>query len=216
MTKKDVLSISFKILGVVAFMYSIVLIPNIGMAVGWLLQPLTDISLYYARFWRFTIALVWLIGSLLMGIILLQWGDSLAKVLIKEDKVVATKVPQDWGKSIYKLSLKIIGVVWLIKGIPELAKAIADILIGWKVYYFTVSHLFAAVVGAVASLIIGFYLITNGRFFIHLAFQEQIGTSEMKKPKRKLCKHCGKKLNVDVNVCSHCGTELSKDDVTYI
>lgn len=42
MTKRDVLSIAFKILGVVALMYTIVLIPNIGMAIRMLFQSHPD------------------------------------------------------------------------------------------------------------------------------------------------------------------------------
>lgn len=216
MTKRDVLSISFKILGVVALMYTIVLIPNIGMSIGWLFQPIIDSTQSYFRFWQFAIALMWGVGSLTMGLVLLKWGNNITNVLIKEDKPIATKVPQDWDKRIYKISLKIIGVIWLIKGIPELAKAITGVIVSWGIYHYTLSHIISVLVSAIVSLVVGFYLITNGRLFIQLAFQERTETFKKKKPKRKLCKHCGKRLDMDVKVCSHCGTKLSEDDVTYI
>lgn len=211
MTKKDVLSIAFKILGVVALMYTVVLIPNIGISIGWLFLPIKD-STSYVRFWQFAIALMWGVGSLTMGFVLLKWGNNITNVLIKEDKPIATKVPQDWDKRIYKISLKIIGVIWLMKGIPELAKAITGVIVRWHIYYYTLSHIISVLVSAIVSLVVGFYLITNGRYFIKLAFGEQAVATMKKKNKGKLCKHCGKKLDIDDLVCSYCGTKLSDED----
>ena len=216
MTKRDVLSIAFKILGVVALMYTIVLIPNIGMAIRMLFQSHPDNYQSYMSLWYFINTLVWPVGAFSMGYILIRWGDNIANKIVKDDKPLSMKVTEDWDKRIFNLALKIIGVIWLIKGIPELIKSIGELIMRWYVYYYSISHIIGVIISGAVSLILGIYLIANGKYLIKLAFGEQVVGAIQKKIKRKLCKHCGKKLDMDVKVCSYCGTELSEDDVTYV
>jgi len=177
MTKRDVLSIAFKILGVISLMYTVVLIPNIGTAIGMLFQSHPDNYQSCIWLWHFVITLVWPVGAFVTGCVLLKWGDNIANILIKEDKAIAIKVTQDWDKRIFTLSLKIIGVIWLIRGIPDLVKSIGELVMRWYLYYYTISQIVGVVLGALVSLILGIYLITGGKYLVELAFREQTRTS---------------------------------------
>ncbi|MGB3342185.1 MAG: hypothetical protein WBB37_11960 [bacterium] len=212
MSKRDVLSIAFKILGVIAIMYTIVLIPNIGFAISMFFLPDVGDNQTYFRIWHFAATLIYPIVTLICGFILLKYGDTITKKLIKDDKQLSIKVTEDWERRIFILALKIVGVVWLLKGIPEVIKSIGELIMRWYIYYYNTSQIIGIIIGGVVSLVLGFYLITNGRYFIKLAFGEQVATTLKKKSKGKLCKHCGKKLNIDDLVCSYCGTKFSDKD----
>ena len=212
MTKKDVLSISLKILGVVALMYTIVLIPHLFFSIGLVFAPDAGGIQSYMRLWNFIYTMVHPIVVFVIGYILLRWSDDITNKITKDDKPLSIKVTTDWDKRVFVLALKIIGVIWLIMGIPELIKSIGELTMRWHIYHLDISHATGVAISGVISLLLGFYLITNGRYFIKLAFGEQAVTTLKKKSKGKLCKHCGKKLNIDDLVCSYCGTKLSDED----
>lgn len=174
MTKRDILSISFKILGVICIMYTIVLIPNIGMAIGMVLgQQDSEYALYAVR-WHFFITILFPTITLLFGFLLLKWGDSIAVKLIRDDTQIEMTRTDDWEKRIFSLSMKIIGLIWLIGGIPDLIKAIGELTMRWYLYYYSIPHMIGVALGASLSLLIGFYLLIDGRCFTRLAFgQEQ-------------------------------------------
>lgn len=216
MTKRDVLSIAFKILGVIMLMYTVLLIPNIGMAIGMLFQTPPDNYQSYLKLWHFTITVTWPVFSFVMGCILLKWGNKIATRLVKEDKEISAKVGEDWEKKIFILSLRIIGVIWLIRGIPDLIKSIGELIMRWYIYYYSFSHIIGVILGASVSVILGIYLIVGGEYLVELAFRERTKTPRKTNGKRKLCKHCGKKMDINEEVCPSCGTQLSEDDVIVL
>lgn len=123
--------------------------------------------------WYFINTLVWPVGAFSMGYILIRWGDNIANKIVKDDKPLSMKVTEDWDKRIFNLALKIIGVIWLIKGIPELIKSIGELIMRWYVYYYSISHIIGVIISGAVSLILGIYLIANGKYFMKLAFGEK-------------------------------------------
>jgi ribosomal protein L40E len=212
MTKKDVLSIAFKILGVVALMYTIVLIPHLLFSIGLVFAPTSAGIQSYMRLWNFIYTMVHPIVVFVMGYILLRWSDDITNKITKDDKPLFIKVTTDWDKRVFVLALKIIGVIWLIMGIPELIKSIGELTMRWHIYHLDIFHATGVTISGVISLLLGFYLITNGRYLIKLAFGEQVVTTLKKRKKQKLCKHCGKKLDIDATKCIYCGKDLSAED----
>lgn len=165
-------------------MYTIVLIPNIGLAIGSLLQPYIDEFQSYMKLRQFILYLVWPIGSLLMGCILLKWGDNIASKLVKVDREIALKVEDDWEKRIFVLSLKIIGVIWLIKGIPDFIKSIGELVFRLYFYYFSIYQKFGILLGSLISIILGIYLITGGKYLVELAFRQPATKLEVQEGKK--------------------------------
>lgn len=170
MTKRDILSISFKILGVVCIMYTIVLIPGIGMAIGMLFVPQESEYARYAVRWHFFITVLLPIFTSLFGILLLKWGDSIASKLIHEDSQLECTTTVDWEKRMFTLAMKIIGLIWLIRGIPDLIKATTELISRWYLFYFNIPHMIGVALGAVLSLLIGIYLLVDGRYLVKMAF----------------------------------------------
>jgi hypothetical protein len=62
------------------------------------------------------------------GLILLKWASSIAHLLITEDEPVELKESEDWSKSLYKLSLRIVGSVVLIRAIPGIIRVFLQII----------------------------------------------------------------------------------------
>ena len=179
MTKRNILSIALKILGVITLMYTIVLISNIGYAIGLLFAPHDTVYTLYAVRWHFVSTLVYPILAFIFGLILLKWGDAITKKLIREDTEVDVTLTEDWEKRVFLISLKIIGVIWLIRGIPDMIKAIGEVVMRWYVYYAMTSHIIGVVIGSCLSVLIGVYLLIDGRYFVKLAFREQVETLEV-------------------------------------
>ncbi len=69
------------------------------------------------------------------------------------------------------LSLRIIGVVCLIRGIPELVKLLANL--AWR---YQGPYLWSGIISAIVFLIIGGYLILGGRRLAKFAFRERTKT----------------------------------------
>ncbi len=169
MTKRDILSISFKILGAVCLMYTIVLIPNIGWVIGMQYPQDSDYARYAIR-WQIFLTILFPSVTLLFGLFLLKWGERIAVRLIREDTHIEMARTDDWERRLFSLSMKIIGLIWLIRGIPDLIKAIGELIMRWYFYYYSIPHIIGAVLGAFLSLLIGFYLLIDGRYFTKLAF----------------------------------------------
>lgn len=178
MTKRDILSIAFKILGVIALIYTVVFIPNIGIAISLLFVPHESVYTLYATRWHFVSTLLWTILTFFCGFTLLKWGDAITKKLIREDTKIDVTPTEDWEKQVFLLSLKIIGVIWLIRGIPDLIKAIGEVVMRWYIYYAMTSHIIGVVIGSCLSVLIGIYLLLDGRHHVRLAFREQVATLE--------------------------------------
>ena len=101
----------------------------------------------------------------------------------QREKLLNIKVTTDWDKRVFVLALKIIGVIWLIMGIPELIKSIGELTMRWHIYHLDIFHATGVAISGVISLLLGFYLITDGRYLIKLAFGEQVVATMKKKNK---------------------------------
>jgi len=66
-------------------MYTIVLIPGIGMAIGMLFAQQESEYARYAVKWHFFTTVLFPIFTCLFGLLLLKWGDAIASKLIHED-----------------------------------------------------------------------------------------------------------------------------------
>lgn len=174
MTQRNILSVALKILGVAILMYTIVLISKVGYAIGLLFAPHDTVYTFYVVRWHFVWTLVYPIFAFICGLILLKWGDAITKKLIREDTEVDVTPTEGWERRIFLISLRIIGVISLIRGVPDFTKAIGELVMRWYIYYYMTSHVISVIVASSLSVLIGIYLLIDARHLVRLAFREQV------------------------------------------
>jgi uncharacterized membrane protein len=169
MTKRDVLSISLKIVGVYSVIYAVRLIPNFALAISMVFQQSRQNP---SSFWFLAWSITAFVLALAATYILLRWGDSIAKKLIKENSEISAFAAKDWEKSILNLSLRIIGVVCLIRGIPELFNSLIRLTSLGAEQRFVSPNYWGGLISAIVLLIIGAYLISGGKKLIKFTLPE--------------------------------------------
>ncbi|MCE5322195.1 hypothetical protein LLG46_02640 [bacterium] len=123
MTKRDALSISLKVLGVISLAYAILIIPNLFLSTA---MPISSITQGISRstfIWIDAIAIVlyatlscWLIAS----------SDSLSRMMVKDDSPVSLPESLREKKAVFILAVRVLGVVFSVQGIGFLAGIIGD------------------------------------------------------------------------------------------
>jgi len=169
MSKRDILSIALKILGVVSIMYTVIFIPTIWMAIGMLLfQTYPDNYQSYMYRWNFIISVINPVCIFIMGYILLKWGNKISVKLIRENKDVDIKVSENWDRHVFILSLRIIGVIWFVSGFLKLVTCMGKVIVGY-----VMPILIGDLLGGIVFLGFGIYLLFDGKHLIKLAFKKQ-------------------------------------------
>jgi hypothetical protein len=169
MTKRDVLSISLKIVGVYSVIYAVRQIPNIALAMSMVSAQSRQNSY---SFWYIAWSITSFILALAATYILLRWGDLIAKKLVKENSEISALALKDWEKPIFNLSLRIIGVICLVRGIPESFNNLIRLTsLGEEQRYFSPNY-WGGLISGIILLIIGVYLISSGKKLIKLALPE--------------------------------------------
>lgn len=177
MTKRDILSVAFKILGIISVMYAMEYMNGIGLGLGMIFQqpgPGQNFNPY------------WFLGTMILSAflyiaiayILLRWGDLIAKKFVREDSAISILDPSQWERPIFMLSLRIIGVVCLIKGVPELVKVLSELAFRGKYQgIISLPHIGSGIIGAIVFLIIGVYLISGGKHLVKFAYRKKNGNT---------------------------------------
>lgn len=170
MTKRDVLSIALKIVGMLAVMWAILLVPAVGFGIRALFQePSADVHTY----WYFLSSITTLILLLIMAYVLLRWSDSIASRVVRQDSTLTISGHAGWEKSVFTVALRIVGVVFLVRGIPELVELVEQLLAGWGFTGFRAFYYPTGITSALLLVILGFYLLFDGTLFIDIAFRKQ-------------------------------------------
>jgi NADH:ubiquinone oxidoreductase subunit 2 (subunit N) len=180
MTKRDVLSIAFKIMGVYFIYLAILTIPQIGMSIS-----LFSKSTYSPGFnspWYIIGSIVYPIWLLGFAFVFFRFSDSMTELLIPND----TELPQvdaiQNQKPIFTLALRIFGILCLTKGIPNLAAFFAKL---YRVkqavpgdIYLNSNELisiadFINLVSAIVLIGLGGYLISGGMWLVNFVYKEK-------------------------------------------
>lgn len=178
MSKRDILSIAFKILGAVCLINALWSLP---MIIASLSMMRSEVSLL-AEINSILYFIGIILGPLLMfamAFILLRYADSLSKKLIPVDEKLPVIDPVIWQKPLFVLALKIMGVFCIIKGIPKIING----LINWILTGMQQGDMFMrfipafGVIESVVYLTLGFYLLCGGKKLLKLAFKEEIETT---------------------------------------
>ncbi len=169
MTKRDIFSISLKILGVFSIIYALRQIPNIAYWIAFvILQP----ALNSTSFWYLFGTVASLILALVVAYILLRWGDSISKRLMREDSEIPAFGELKWEKAVFKLSMRIVGVVCLTRGIPGLFNSLTRLTLSGDEQRFFPPQIWGGLISVIVLLIIGVYLISGAKRFVKLVLRE--------------------------------------------
>lgn len=163
MTKRDILSVTFKILGVVYVMKMIASLPLIVTVVSAFCQRHSSELLEGINLsWCLGATIAYPILACIMACVLLRWGDLIAEKLIRVDTTLSVPDISQWQKPIFLLSLRIVGLVCVVKGIPNVVHALVSL-----------SFRGLRTVSPVMLLILGAYLLLGGKHLVKFAFRER-------------------------------------------
>lgn len=185
MTKRDVLSLALKISGVYSVIFAVHQIPSVTLWLSMMVSPARSSSSPIALFFS-TVAGIFLI--LVAAYILLRWGDSIARILIKEDKNIPTFGSMDWERLFFILSLRIAGVICLIRGLPQLSNTFIRLRPMKEAQGSMSPGNWGSLISVIVLLILGVYLLLGAEGFARFVLKE-------KKPK-KGSSNCGKNENL--------------------
>lgn len=177
MTKRDILSVALKILGIISVMYAVEYINGIGMGLGMIFQQ-PGPGQNFNPYWFLGSMTLTAFLSIAIAYILLRWGDLIAQKLVRDDSAILALGSSQWERPIFMLSLRIIGVVCLIKGIPELVRVLSELSFRSKYQgIIRLSDIGPSIIGAIVFLIIGVYLISGGKHLVEFAYGEKNGNT---------------------------------------
>lgn len=174
MTKRDIVSVAIKIVGVVCLVFAAMAIPpiftNIGLTRGGYTGDAGKVWFLVAA----TLAPCW---HIIVAYVLLAWGESFAARLVREDSPIPPMGASRWGERVLGIAMRIIGVVLLVRGIPELVGGLLELPlrtayqegIGSETWV----RFWPALAGAVVVILIGVYLITGARHLVRALYPAQ-------------------------------------------
>jgi hypothetical protein len=173
MTKRDVLSVALKIMGVYCLFTAIVSIPTIGFGISMATQV-------YGEVWMLITSImypIWLIG---FAYVFIQFSEVFAEKLIPEDTQIPSVDMSQLEKPIFVLAVRIIGVISLARGVPELVKFIV-LSPTWR-YEAMTARSWENMAGGIALLGFGIYLLSGGKQLVAFAFKEKTKPDPLDEP----------------------------------
>ncbi|MBI2447126.1 MAG: hypothetical protein HYV48_01115 [Candidatus Omnitrophica bacterium] len=176
MTKRDILSIALKILGITSIMNAVFSIHSIGLGISMLLDRAKNPGTQdYNAYWFIGSTIVSLILWLIIAYILLRRGDLIAKKLIHDNAVIPLLGEHEWEKPVFILSIRIVGVVCLIRGIQQFVRFLPQLITSMERHNIGDIGTFAwgETISAIVLLVIGAYLLSGGRHLVEFAYREK-------------------------------------------
>jgi hypothetical protein len=167
MTKREVLSTAFIIVGVICFILAIRDIPIITF----LLIKYTR-NIYLENIVRMIPSILTPIIYFIIAFYLFKISDRLASRLIENNAELFSLGIGQTAEQVYIVALKVVGLVFLIKSIIELIEAIFYWVMFGRNMGFTDPYPWNTL-RAVMTLLLSYYLITHGDWFVNLAFKNR-------------------------------------------
>ena len=166
MTKRDLLAVSLKVLGVYSLFNAIMLLTQTGIVTArYVSQGLRNENPY-------VLVSSFAAGSILyfaFALILLGRGDWIARKLVNEDAALPTLGAGEWERPVFILALRIVGAVWLINGVWMLSRTFT--------LNFSTGGFFAyklpEIVSYAVLLAIAVYFLLGGKHLVRFVFKEK-------------------------------------------
>ena len=165
MTKRDVLGIALKILGIYMLVGIVAYLAKLPMTI---LIVMRGGQWYPMPPWFVGLLTGLPILSIAAAYIVLRWGDVIASRLVPEDSQLSPIGTPDWERPVFVLSLRIAGVMCLIRGLQEWPRFIVPLVYGVRPARVASWEVIAAVI----PLLLGGYLISGGKHLVQFLFRQ--------------------------------------------
>jgi len=182
MTKRDVLSVACKILGLTCILYVILAAPGIVGFIPWAFEQvrrgssgsMPDLTPFYQLAALVGGALLWLVAAY----VLLRFGDAIAARLVRVDAPLPSVGTSEWEKPVFVMAARIVGLACLARGIPVLARPLAAM--AFQVTYRPGGNMdtWAGLISGTALLAFGAYLLSGGKHLVQFAFRGETTSPE--------------------------------------
>jgi hypothetical protein len=182
MTKRDILSVAIKVLGVICALYALISVKDAVLAFasksGY--HPWAE----FGKYWYINVGQAVGITVLLFvaALVMLLWGDGIARRLSRDDSQIQVPGGSEWGGFVFTLALRIVGVVAVLGGVRDLGVVGATYAVG-RGLDVTISpelvvRYWAAFTTALAMLVLGGYLLTGAKHLVRLLYPAQKGGTQ--------------------------------------
>lgn len=173
-TKRDILALSFKVLGLLCLIWGI---PNAVSAAMIALRSSNEQSI-----WLVPGLIAMPVTYFISAFLLLKCSKGIASLLVREDGPVQINVGEDWQRPLYTLCLRVVGAIALVRGIPGLIRALVQFslyrrFVAPQVPIATWSQL----VSAIVYLILGIYFIGGAKLIVRIAMKGSLRESDSDK-----------------------------------
>jgi hypothetical protein len=124
MTKRDVFGLATKLVGLILLVYTIIALPVSINTLQLFLSgkyPGIEISKMTGFIWILAYLL-----EIVVAIILMCYADKIANALIKDDREIPLADAKGWQKPALEISARVVGIVLIANGIPDLMRIIGD------------------------------------------------------------------------------------------
>lgn len=165
MTRRDILAIVIKVLGVICVICAVTSLP--GLVTVMVNRRIVSSGGYDPLVrWYLIQSCVSPFLFLIMAVVLLSWGDRIAGRLVREDGAVGASDAGGWGRFALALSLRVVGVVTLVRAIPELLGSVSA-MAAERIHYgmvgsSTLARSLGWLVGSAVLVVIGVLLAAGG------------------------------------------------------
>ena len=170
MTKRDVLSLALKILGVYSIIFALRFIPNFIL---WMSMLGSQSSSSPAPIWTLISFGFPIFLSLRIAYILLRRGDSIAQKLIKDDKDIPSLSHMDWESLFFILFLRITGVVFMLRSLPQLSNYLIRLGLLSETQRPVFTNNIGSLISAIVLLILGVYLLFGAKRFARFILKDK-------------------------------------------
>jgi hypothetical protein len=155
MSKRDILEISCKILGLFCLVQA---------------MPYVLSSVAYVRNLSSAFLVIPFIAYLVSAFILIKWAGKIAAFLVRENQQVEIKADKNWQKPIYTLALRIVGAVVCIKAIPAIIRTVPQIIFRSE-FRLTPIAAWISLLASVVYLALGIYFIGGAKAVVRIALR---------------------------------------------
>jgi hypothetical protein len=154
-SKRDILEISCKVLGLICLIRGIVYLSPVAF------MNLSSFAYLVGPF----------VFHLASAFILLKWSRNIASFMVREDQPVELKVEGDWQRPVYTLCLRVVGAVVCIKAVPTIIRAISEIILRSRIPNATPVTGWLSLIWAIVYLALGIYFIGGAKEVVRIALK---------------------------------------------
>ncbi len=179
-TKRDILEISCKVLGLVCLIWGISYIPFATSIVARLVKRTLAATNDQAprNFAMIAIPVV----QFLSAFFLLKCSKGIASLLIRDDGPVQISVGKDWQKPLYTLCLRVVGAVMVVKAIAELIRALPMLMhyrgLTRQMPQAIWGQYGGQFISAIAYLVLGIYFVGGAKLLVRIALKGSMRESD--------------------------------------